>query len=569
MKSIPALTIIFSLLCLAPVPSCIGEDTSQTAATADEESEELSKQQDAPRTRHSPTGPVRGKKALHALGYASAEWEAKGAAAGETRSHRMDGKFNTEDYDAITENRFLDTLKTPLSTFSIDVDPASYSNVRRFIREGRLPPMGAVRIEELINYFAYDYPSPEGEHPFSIFTEVASCPWNPGHRLVHIGLQGKRIHMEDLPPSNLVFLLDVSGSMRPPNKLPLLKSAFRLLAKQLTAKDRVAIVVYAGAAGLVLPSTPGNQKDRILGAISRLEAGGSTAGGAGIKLAYKIAKDNFIPSGNNRVILATDGDFNVGASSDAEMVRLITEKRKEDVFLTVLGFGTGNIKDNKMEKLADKGNGNYAYIDNIMEAKKVLVNEVGATLLAIAKDVKIQVEFNPVFVKGYRLVGYENRLLRDEDFNDDKKDAGELGAGHSVTALYEIIPAGSDEELPGVDDLKYQETKIKSGTAMNSELLTVKFRYKKPDEEKSRLIVEALADSGRDYEKASQDFRFSAAVAEYGLLLRDSAFKSKASWDNLLLLARNAKGDDRNGYRSEFINLAESCKLMAEAGPAQ
>jgi len=463
----------------------------------------------------------------------------------------------------------LDTLKTPLSTFSIDVDPASYSNVRRFIREGRLPPMGAVRIEELINYFAYDYPSPEGEHPFSIFTEVASCPWNPGHRLVHIGLQGKRIHMEDLPPSNLVFLLDVSGSMRPPNKLPLLKSAFRLLAKQLTAKDRVAIVVYAGAAGLVLPSTPGNQKDRILGAISRLEAGGSTAGGAGIKLAYKIAKDNFIPSGNNRVILATDGDFNVGASSDAEMVRLITEKRKEDVFLTVLGFGTGNIKDNKMEKLADKGNGNYAYIDNIMEAKKVLVNEVGATLLAIAKDVKIQVEFNPVFVKGYRLVGYENRLLRDEDFNDDKKDAGELGAGHSVTALYEIIPAGSDEELPGVDDLKYQETKIKSGTAMNSELLTVKFRYKKPDEEKSRLIVEALADSGRDYEKASQDFRFSAAVAEYGLLLRDSAFKSKASWDNLLLLARNAKGDDRNGYRSEFINLAESCKLMAEAGPAQ
>lgn len=349
------------------------------------------------------------------------------------------GEFNTEEYGRITENEFLAAVNNPLSTFSIDVDTASYSNVRRFINQGQLPPADAVRIEELINYFKYKYPEPDGDEPFSISAELAACPWEPAHKLVHIGLQGKRIPLANAPANNLVFLIDTSGSMDSPDKLPLLKSAFKLLTDQLREQDRVAIVVYAGSAGLVLPSTSGSDKKTILSAIDKLEAGGSTAGGAGIDLAYEVARTSFIPSANNRVILATDGDFNVGVSSDGDLLRLIEREREAGVFLTVLGFGAGNIKDSKMELLADKGNGNYAYVDTIHEARKMLVSGLGGTLNTIAKDVKVQVEFNPANVQAYRLIGYENRLMRAEEFNDDKKDAGELGAGHSVTALYEII----------------------------------------------------------------------------------------------------------------------------------
>ncbi|MEN8230961.1 MAG: von Willebrand factor type A domain-containing protein, partial [Bacteroidota bacterium] len=395
-------------------------------------------------------------------------------------------QHNTEGYSAIHENGFKDVLHNPLSTFSIDVDKASYSNVRRFLNMGQLPPMDAVRIEEMINYFNYDYPEPKGKHPFSVYTEISQCPWNESHQLLHVGLKGKSIDKSELPASNLVFLLDVSGSMSAANKLPLLKQAFRMLVNELRPEDRVAIVVYAGAAGLVLESTPGTKKEQILAALDQLQSGGSTAGGAGLKLAYKVAQENFIEDGNNRIILATDGDFNVGSSSNAEMERLIEQKREHGVFMTVLGFGMGNYKDDKMEIIADKGNGNYAYIDNIQEARKVFITEFGGTLFTIAKDVKFQIEFNPARVKGYRLVGYENRLLNDEDFNDDKKDAGEMGAGHTVTALYEVIPAGTDESLKSIDPLKYQSSreKIKATeevkTDLSAELMTVKLRYKQP-----------------------------------------------------------------------------------------
>ncbi|HYH86873.1 MAG TPA: VWA domain-containing protein, partial [Pyrinomonadaceae bacterium] len=363
-----------------------------------------------------------------------------------------------EAYAKIDENPFLEAARAPLSTFSIDVDTASYSNTRRFLTEGRLPPKDAVRIEELVNYFSYDYPQPAGSAPFSVTTEVAECPWNAKHKLVHIGLQGKRVSNEDMPPANLVFLLDVSGSMNAPDKLPLVKSALRMLTGQLGARDRVAIVVYAGSSGLVLDSTPGDRKGEIVGALERLQAGGSTNGGDGIQLAYRVAQDNFIQGGTNRVILATDGDFNVGVTGDDALVRLIEEKRRGGVFLSVFGFGTGNLNDSMMEKLADKGNGNYAYIDGDAEARKALGEQVGGTLVTIAKDVKIQVEFNPRLVAGYRLIGYENRLLADRDFNDDTKDAGEIGAGHTVTALYEIVPAGQKVENPGIDELKYAQT---------------------------------------------------------------------------------------------------------------
>lgn len=474
-------------------------------------------------------------------------------------------QFNTEEYDRIYENRFLETTENPLSTFSIDVDTASYANVRRYIKGSTLPPKDAVRIEEMINYFSYDYPQPAAEAPFSIVTEISSCPWNLSHKLVHIGLQGRKMRAEKRPPSNLVFLLDVSGSMCPANKLPLLKSAFKLLVEKLDDKDRVAIVVYAGAAGLVLDSTPGFEKSKINGALDKLHAGGCTAGGAGIRLAYKIALENFIKEGNNRVILATDGDFNIGVSSTSELVRMIEEKREKGVFLTVLGFGMGNYKDSRMENLADKGNGNYFYIDNLLEAKKVFIEEMSATLFTIAKDVKIQVEFNPAKVKAYKLIGYENRMLKKEDFNDDKKDAGELGAGHTVTALYEIIPAGSLEEVSSVDELKYQEMKIKRGTVKSSEIMTVKLRYKEPDGKKSKLIVKAVPDKKVKLHKASENFRFSAAVAQFGLLLRDSQFKEKASYESVLELAKKAKGKDTHGYRAEFIKLVEVSKLMNEA----
>ncbi|MDM8555013.1 VWA domain-containing protein, partial [Desulfococcaceae bacterium HSG7] len=469
-------------------------------------------------------------------------------------------EHNTEQYDFIEESGFKTVIDNPLSTFSIDVDTASYANVRRFLNRNKMPPKDAVRIEELINYFSYDYPEPQGDAPFAVITEMAVCPWKKDHHLVHIGLQGRKIETANMPPSNLVFLLDVSGSMNSHDKLGLLKKGFKLLTEQLRDKDRVAVAVYAGAAGLVLPSTSGDAKHTILKAIDNLRAGGSTAGAQGIKLAYKTALDNFIENGNNRVILATDGDFNVGVSSDGELVRLIESQREKQIFLTVLGFGTGNLKDSKMEKLADKGNGNYAYIDNLLEAKKVLVKEMGGTLHTIAKDVKLQVEFNPAHVKAYRLIGYENRRLNKEDFNDDKKDAGELGAGHTVTALYEIVPADAPESSAKVDPLKYQESKIKPAALESQELMTVKLRYKKPDENQSALITHPVIAEHSDM--ASDNFNFSAAVASFGMLLRDSEFKGTGTYQDVLTLAKSSKGKDSEGHRAEFIRLVEMAEML-------
>jgi len=471
---------------------------------------------------------------------------------------------NTEEYDSKEENKYAAVANTPLSTFSIDVDRAAYANVRRFLNEGDLPPAEAVRIEEMINYFTYNYPQPAANspHPFTISAEVAACPWNPEHKLVHIGLQGKQVSTEKLPPNNLVFLVDVSGSMDSENKLPLVKAGLKLLVENLREEDKVAIVTYAGDAGLKLRPTSGEDKGKILEAIDELQAGGSTAGEAGIRTAYEVARRYYNKSGNNRVVLCTDGDFNVGVSSSDELEKLIVEKRDEGVFLTVLGFGMGNLKDSKMEVLADKGNGNYAYIDDILEAKKVLVNEMSGTLYTIAKDVKLQVEFNPAKVKGYRLVGYENRMLAAEDFNDDKKDAGEMGAGHSVTALYEIIPAASKEKVSGVDPLKYQKLSEQAGAG---ELLTVKCRYKMPKDTSSRLCAQALPDADRSFTSGSENFRFSAAVAEFGMLLRDSEFKGSSTFDNMIALARSARGKDDEGYRAEFIRLAETAQLMDKA----
>ncbi|MEH2037865.1 vWA domain-containing protein [Nostoc sp.] len=472
-------------------------------------------------------------------------------------------RFNTENYNRIEDNPFHRVGNDPLSTFSIDVDTASYSNVRRFITQGELPPKDAVRIEELINYFTYNYPQPKGERPFSVTTEVAAAPWNSQHKLVQVGLQGKRLESKTLPPSNLVFLIDVSGSMNDPNKLPLVQQSLKLLVNQLRPEDRVSLVVYAGNAGLVLPATSGNQKSTILAAIDRLEAGGSTAGGQGIELAYKIAKESFLKSGNNRVILATDGDFNVGVSSDGDLTRLIEQKREQGIFLTVLGFGTGNYKDGKMEQLADKGNGNYAYIDTLLEAKKVLVNDLRGTLFTIAKDVKIQVEFNPAKVQAYRLIGYENRLLQNQDFNDDKKDAGDIGAGHSVTALYEIIPTGtkSDVKLPEIDPLRYQRSGETVSDAAGNELMQVKLRYKLPQDSTSQLITQAIQDDDlRTDQIPSTNLRFAAAVATFGMVLRDSEYKGDASYDLVMKLASQGKGEDQEGYRGEFIRLVEQSR---------
>ncbi|WP_017258011.1 vWA domain-containing protein [Pedobacter arcticus] len=471
--------------------------------------------------------------------------------------------FNTENYNAISENGFKNPNTDPLSTFSADVDAASYSNTRRFIQRGQLPPKDAVRVEELINYFSYNYPEPKGADPVSITTDVADAPWNKNHRLVRIGLKAKSIKTESLPASNLVFLIDVSGSMQGPDRLELLKTSMKLLTDQLRPNDKVAIVVYAGAAGLVLPSTNGNDKQKIKDALTNLSAGGSTAGGAGIKLAYETAKSNFIKGGNNRVILATDGDFNVGASSDSEMQRMIEGYRSDGVFLSVLGFGSGNLKDSKMETIADKGNGNYAYIDGINEAKKVLINEFGGTLFTVAKDVKLQVEFNPAKVEAYRLVGYENRLLNNEDFKDDKKDAGEMGAGHTVTALYEIIPKGyKDEFVKKADEMKYQKP---AGVKSSNELLTVKMRYKQPDGNQSKELSVSLLDNNPKIEDANIDFRFVAAVAEFGLLIRDSEFKQNATFEQVIAMAKKARGQDDNGYRAEFVQLVENAKLLSKS----
>jgi len=473
-------------------------------------------------------------------------------------SESDDAQTNGERYARIDENPFLETSRAPLSTFSIDVDTASYANVRRYLNDGQMPPKDAVRIEELVNYFEYDYPQPIGNQPFSVNTETATAPWNRQHKIVSIGLQGKKVSMEDAPPSNLVFLVDVSGSMNTPDRLPLVKQGLKHLANQLSAKDRVAIVVYAGTSGLVLDST--NNRGEILSAIERLEAGGSTNGGQGIQLAYRVALDNFIQGGNNRVVLATDGDFNVGVTSDSELVNLIETKRRTGIFLSVLGFGTGNTNDSMMEKLADLGNGNYAYIDSQTEARKALGEQVAGTLYTIAKDVKIQVEFNPAKVAGYRLIGYENRLLANRDFNDDAKDAGEIGAGHSVTALYEIVPAGQTIDNDGIE-LKYSPPRA-SETNFNDELLTVKLRYKEPNGTESRLLTQGLLDRGISIENASDNLRFASAVAEFGMILRGSRYKGSANFSNVTNLAQSSVGSDLKNYRSDFLSLLEKAKRL-------
>jgi len=472
--------------------------------------------------------------------------------------------FHTEAYDRIDDNPFLDVGQNPLSTFSIDVDTASYANVRRFIAQSMLPPKDAVRIEEMVNYFDYDYPAPPEGQPFSVNVEIADAPWKPEHRLMRIGLKGTPLSLDDRPRLNLVFLLDVSGSMEPPDKLPLLKQAMRLLVDELTENDQVAIVVYAGASGMVLPRTSGDQKGVILDALDRLQAGGSTNGGSGIQLAYDHAVAHFIPGGTNRVVLATDGDFNVGVTSQGELTRLIEERAESGVFLSVLGFGMGNYKDSTLEKLADRGNGNYAYIDSLSEARKVLVEEMGSTLVTIAKDVKIQIEFNPAEVESYRLIGYENRVLRAEDFNDDEKDAGEIGAGHTVTALYEIVPKGAPSGTPSVDPLKYQRPLAPAEEASTGELLTVKLRYKEPDGETSKLLERSVRDDGTRYASATQDFKFAAAVASFGMILRDSPHKGNATLDSVLELAREGVGADRHGYRAELLELARRAKSLRE-----
>jgi Ca-activated chloride channel family protein len=474
---------------------------------------------------------------------------------------------NTEQYDLINENDFADVSENPLSTFSIDVDTASYSNIRRMLNNNQLPPRDAVRIEEMINYFKYNYPQPGWNQPFSITMEQGVCPWNPGHQIVLVGLQGKELTARETPLSNLVFLIDVSGSMDSPDKLPLLKESLKMMVAQLRPEERVSMVVYAGNAGLVLDSTPAYNKGLIMSAIDNLQAGGSTAGGQGIQLAYGIAAKNFINNGNNRVILATDGDFNVGVSSDSELVQIIEEKRKTGIFLTVLGFGTGNLQDAKMEKLADKGNGNYFYIDSTDEGKKVLVDELGSTMIAIAKDVKLQIEFNPKAVKAYRLIGYENRKLAKEDFNDDTKDAGELGAGHTVTALYEIVPAGSWENTSGnVDPLKYQKKNEKTNYASNTEMMTVKLRYKEPKSETSQLITKVLKTPSRTFGQtwygSSDNLQFASAVAEFGMLLRNSQYTANSSYQAVVQRAQNSAYNDPNGHKNEFISLVQKAASL-------
>jgi Ca-activated chloride channel family protein len=493
------------------------------------------------------------------------------------RREQISESRSTESYAHVNDNKFLSVLENPLSTFSIDVDTAAYSNMRRFISQGQLPPRDAVRIEELINYFPYSYPQPVDGVPYSTNVEIADCPWNTQHRLVRVGLKGREISHEKRPVSNLVFLLDVSGSMQDWNKLPLLKTGLRLLVEQLTENDRVAIVVYAGASGVVLDSTTADHKQAIASAIENLQAGGSTNGAAGIELAYQIAQQHFVPKGTNRVILCTDGDFNVGITDQRQLVNVIQEKARSHVFLSVLGFGMGNYKDSTLEVLADKGNGNYAYIDNADEAKKVLVDQMQGTLITIAKDVKIQIEFNPAHASAYRLIGYENRLLAKEDFNDDTKDAGEIGAGHTVTALYEVVPTQQVTPVAAVDPLKYQSERptvdvigrrtdgagiVPAAGTASDELLTLKLRYKQPEGETSQLIEVPVKDAGRRFSQASTDFAWVAAVAAFGMILRDSEFKGNASLAAVLEIAQSSKGEDANGYRAEFIRLIQATSQL-------
>ena len=469
--------------------------------------------------------------------------------------------WNTESYNAQEENSFVNCALSPLSTFSADVDSASYANIRRFIRDGHLPPVGAVRIEEMVNYFDYHYPQPAGQ-PLGIYAEVGPSPFHADYRLARIGIQAKNMAIEELPPSNLVFLIDVSGSMYSANKLPLLQKSMKLLLEHLGKQDRVSIVTYAGRDAVALPPTSAAEKKKILAVIDSLQAGGSTDGASGIVTAYKLAQQVYMPKGNNRVILASDGDFNVGITSRGELHKLIEEKRKSGVYLTVLGFGSGNYHDDTMEILADKGNGNYAYIDSLLEAKKVLVREMGATLFTVARDVKIQVEFNPAQVGAYRLIGYENRRLANEDFLDDRKDAGEIGSGHTVTALYEIIPPGH-ADIPRAPDLKYQKTEPANGSRQTDELFTVSVRYKPgQDEQQSRQISLAVSDSTKTLAAMPDDFRFAAAVAGYGMLLRRSPHVGNFSWNVCLDLIRSSKGKDPNGYRAELLRLVEMTELL-------
>ena len=474
-----------------------------------------------------------------------------------------------DTYAHLKENTFFEAKKTPLSTFALDVDNASYTNVRRFLNEGQLPPRDAVRVEEMLNYFRYDYAAPAttSPDPVRISTELAACPWNAGHQLARIGVQARRVETAQLPPANLVFLVDVSGSMEEADKLPLVQAGLKLLVKQLRPQDHVALVAYAGAAGLVLPPTPGAQPEVILSAIDQLQAGGSTAGGAGLRLAYATARQHFKKEGNNRVILATDGDFNVGESSDAAMEQLIVDQRESGIFLTVLGCGRGNLRDSRMETLADKGNGNYAYLDNLDEAGRVLVAQFGGTLFTVAQDVKLQIEFNPARVASYRLVGYENRLLEAEDFNNDRKDAGELGAGHTVTALYEIVPVGSSQPL--IDELKYQPAQPTTATMqqfLTNDVLTVKLRYKEPQGRTSKLLARPLVGAATPIATASADLRFAAAVAQFGMLLRQSEQRGTATWAATEKLADGARGADADGYRAELVRLVRLAAGLSGSG---
>ncbi|QDU73192.1 von Willebrand factor [Bremerella volcania] len=468
-----------------------------------------------------------------------------------------------EKFDKIDENGFIAVNDQPLSTFSIDVDTASYSKIRFYLTSyRRLPPVDAVRIEEMVNYFVYDYPAPtDGEHPFAASLEVANCPWNPDHRLARVALKGKELDLTERPSSNLVFLLDVSGSMNQPNKLPLLKQGMKMLVDQLSENDMISIVVYAGAAGLVLEPTSGDQKAEIISALDQLHAGGSTNGGEGIQLAYKMATDHFLKGATNRVLLCTDGDFNVGTTSTGDLVRLAQEHAKKNIYLSILGFGSDNHNDSLLEQLSNKANGNYTFIDTQQEAKKVLVEQMAGTLVTIAKDVKIQVEFNPTKVAAYRLVGYENRLLKAEDFNDDKKDAGEIGAGHTVTAFYELIPFGTETTANGkIDDLKYQTERVPSEAAQSDELLTLKLRYKQPDSDTSTLMTSTIVDDGKDFAKASGDFQFAAAVAMFGMLLRDSEQTQKTSYAAIEEIAAPYAGGPGASYRAEFLEMVHQAE---------
>jgi len=524
------------------------------------------------RARRAPVRKMKSRAARTGSAYGMGSAGIRGMSAGgggKGRRHASGGalrmapapRMNTEDYAHIKDNAFRPVVDQPLSTFSVDVDTASYANMRRFIDQGVKPPADAVRIEELVNYFTYTYPQPRSDAPFSVYTEVATAPWNPDHTLLHVGLKGRSLRQGKVPARNLVYLIDVSGSMRSQDKLPLLKQGLSMLARQMRRKDRVAMVVYAGSSGVVLESTRGDRQGAILGALSRLQAGGSTHGSAGIQLAYRIAQDNFIEGGINRVVLATDGDFNVGVTSEGELTRLIERKRRTGVFLTVLGFGSGNLKDSRMEMLADKGNGNYAYIDSVAEARKVLVREAGSTLVTIAKDVKLQLEFNPARVKSYRLIGYENRVLAARDFNDDRKDAGEIGAGHTVTALYELVPADGSPRS-GVDPLKYQAARPKGAVVASDELLTVKLRYKQPRGSRSKLMSTVVRDVGGGHERASEDFRWSAAVAGFGMVLRSSPHRGSASFELVHALAEGAIGSDLYGDRAQALQLMRRAERL-------